>query len=357
MAGPPKICILFPFRDGPWGGSNQLLRALRDVFRARGRWVEAPDAADVVLFDSFSGAANVIAWKRRLPATPFVHRIDGPISLYRGGDRYVDDLIHALSEKMADGVIFQSRYSHRENLRLGMAEPRLRTVILNAPDGAVFNGKDRKPAPDGRLRIVASSWSPNWNKGFDVYRHLDETLDFSRYSLTFVGNSPIAFRNIRHLPPQDPAGVASILRDADIYLTASRKDPCSNALAEAIACGLVPVARRSGGHPELAADGGVLFDGIDDVMAAIETAAANLAALRAVLPERSARRVAEAYAGFLEQVWREAGPAKRLSAALAFGLRLRLLDARMRGNVQGLAARVRRVTGRPAARQETGDTA
>ncbi|MDX9861422.1 MAG: hypothetical protein RBS99_10935, partial [Rhodospirillales bacterium] len=74
--------------------------ALRDGFRARGQWSEKPDGADVVLFDSFNCAAEVVAWKRRLPGTPFVHRINGPISIYRGQDLHVDKLIHALAESI-----------------------------------------------------------------------------------------------------------------------------------------------------------------------------------------------------------------------------------------------------------------
>jgi glycosyltransferase involved in cell wall biosynthesis len=320
------------------------LCALRDGFRARGQWSEKPDGADVVLFDSFNCAAEVVAWKRRLPGTPFVHRINGPISIYRGQDLHVDKLIHALAESIADGVVFQSRYSREANLRLGMSEPCRSTVILNAPDPSLFHDEGRVPSADRRVRIVATSWSSNWNKGFEVYRHLDETLDFARYSLTFVGNSPVAFRNIRQLPPQAPAKVAAILRDADVFLTASRDDPCSNSLAEAIACGLVPVAHRSGGHPELVAGAGVLFAGMDDVRMAIDAASGNLDRFRAVLPRRSADQMVEEYAAFLTEVWREARPPSRLSGAAAFGLRRHLANVWVRGKTSGLARRLCRVT-------------
>jgi glycosyltransferase involved in cell wall biosynthesis len=326
----PKIHILFPFRDGPWGGGNQVLCALREAFRAGGQWAETPDAADAVLFDSFNDAAAVIDWKRRLPEVPFVHRINGPVRLYRGEDSGIDGVVIGLAEKVADGVIFQSEYTRKGFRDMGLSEPRRATVILNAPDRRIFHAGGRIPSADGRTRIVATSWSANWNKGFGVYRHLDEMLDFSRYEMTFVGNSPVAFRNIRQLPPQDPAAVAEILRRADIFVAASRDDPCSNSLAEAIACGAVPVALRSGGHPELVGAGGVLFEGVDDVLAAIDIAAENPDGFRAALPDRSAAGMAADYAGFCAEVAADAAPRKRLSAAAAMGLKARVLASRAR---------------------------
>ena len=85
-----KAHILFPFRDGPWGGCNQFLTALRGEFQRTGHWADSPELADVILFDSINIPWEVMRWKRRLPGKPFVQRIDGPISVYRGGGQGVD---------------------------------------------------------------------------------------------------------------------------------------------------------------------------------------------------------------------------------------------------------------------------
>lgn len=307
-----------------------MLAALRDMLRERGQWTDAPEEADAVLFDSFNGAAEVIACKRRLPEVPFIHRINGPVRLYRGEDSGIDGMVIGLADKIADGVIFQSEYTRQGFLGMGLREPRRSTVILNAPDRRIFHAEGRVPSADGRLRLIAVSWSANWNKGFDVYRHLDETLDFSRYDMTFVGNSPIAFRNIRQLPPQNPAEIAGMLRRADIYVMASRNDSCSNSLGEAIASGLVPVALNSGGNPELVGQCGVLFEAVDDVLAAVERAATDLEGFRRRLPQRSADGVADAYAAFVAAVCADTAPRKRLSPAAALELRAQLLASRVR---------------------------
>jgi glycosyltransferase involved in cell wall biosynthesis len=330
-----KVNILFPFREGPWGGSNQFLSALRQELRRVDAWAPSPAEADVVLFDSFNNAADVIAWKLKLPNTPFVQRIDGPVSRYRGGDRHVDELIHALGSAIADGIIFQSSYSERANLALGMAPPGRATVILNAP-GADYAPSVRHVATDKRVRLVASSWSANWNKGFEVYRHLDGNLDFSRYHMTFVGNSPIDFRNIEHVPPRDSAGLAELLHQGDIYVTASIDDPCSNSLIEAMASGLPAVALNSGGHPELLGKGGALFEGIDDVIGAIDSVAAQIDSLRSVLPVRSIAGTASEYLRFMESVRMQALPPRHLSSPTAWKLRGLLPLSRVRGKVESV---------------------
>lgn len=308
-----KAHILFTFREGPWGGCNQFLTALRDELRKSDNWADSPAEADIILIDSFNDASDAIRWKRRLPATPFVHRIDGPISIYRGGDLYVDHLIHAIDKRIADGVVFQSQYSMTANLGLGMDPPKLSRVINNAAQEKNFWRRSSTPG-DGRIRLIASSWSANWNKGFDVYSYLDRHLDFSRYAMTFVGNTPIPFVNIRCVPPQDLPELGEILRASDVYVTASRHESCSNSLLEALACGLPTVAVRSGGNPEVLSEGGELFSGTEDVIGRIELVSANLEKYRADIPQRKIADVALAYVSFFEEVHAQARPVRRLSA-------------------------------------------
>ena len=322
-----KIHILFGFREGPWGGCNQFLTALRDEFLTLGNWAASPECADVLLFDSFNEARDVIRWKWRLPEVPFVQRIDGPISGYRGNDRHLDRLIHAFGERIADGIVFQSKYSRQANRLLGMPEPRFSTVILNAPQ-TIFKPGANHQAND-RIRIVSVSWSPNWNKGFDILAYLDRHLDFSRFEMTFVGNSPVQFKNIRQLPPQKPRVLAELLPNHDIFLTASRHDPCSNALSEALAAGLPAIALRSGGHPEILRSGGVLFDGANNVLRCIDKLAAKLSDYKEKVKPRVIAEVAEEYLHFLSKVYEAGRPRSRLTYAGIFRLYMYMLQRYM----------------------------
>jgi len=293
--------ILYTFQKGAWGGCNQFLTALRGQLRRSGNWAESPEMADIILIDSFNNAAEAIRWKRRLPATLFIHRIDGPVSLYRGRDRYLDQLIHAIGARIADGVVFQSEYSKIANLSLGMLHPRLTRVVNNSAQKEHF-WPGISVSKNGRIQLIAASWSASWNKGFEIYSYLDRHLDFSRYEMTFVGNTPISFLNIHCIPPQDIPELGALLRASDIYITASRHDPCSNSLLEALACGLPVAAICSGGHPELLLGGGELFSSTTDVIDCIDRVSADMDKYKAAIPRREIAQTARSYLSFFEEV-------------------------------------------------------
>ena len=153
-----------------------------------------------------------------------------------------------------------------------------------------------------KIRLVAGSWSTNERKGFDVYRHLDEHLDFSRYSFTFVGNSPTKFRNIQHKLPMPSKSLADELRSHDLFIYASHMESCSNSLIEAMNCGLVPVVRNNTSHPEIVSYGGLLFEGVDDVLSKIEVAVLQQDDLRNRMFPPSLENVGAAYLQFARHV-------------------------------------------------------
>ena len=98
-----------------------------------------------------------------------VHRVDGPIGVYRGFDDGTDARIAEINAELADATIVQSRYSLDAHRALGieLADP---VVIPNAADPAIFH----PPTPSasrstgGRYGSIATSWSDNPRKGADV---------------------------------------------------------------------------------------------------------------------------------------------------------------------------------------------
>jgi glycosyltransferase involved in cell wall biosynthesis len=204
-----------------------------------------------------------------------VHRIDGPIGIYRGTDNEVDRRIWEMNQRFADVTILQSRYSLEAHLSIDL-HFRSPVVIPNAVDPAIFHPRGRLPRDPGRkIRLISTSWSDNPGKGAATCKWIEDHLDWNRFEFTFIGRSPIRFDRIRTLPPLPSQPLSDELRAHDIYVTASRNDACSNALLEGLACGLPALALRSGGNPELVAEGGVLFDGTDDVLDKLAELVAN----------------------------------------------------------------------------------
>jgi len=270
-----KIHILFEFVDGPWGGGNQFLKGLRRYLESINAYADAPADADAILFNSHHRMNELLSFKKHYREKIFVHRVDGPVYLIRGCDREIDNLVFAANQIVADGTIFQSRWSMTKCFEQGLKKTSYSDIILNAPDPAIFYPKRQKHYGKEKIRLIATSWSYNVKKGFDIYRFLDENLDYASYEFTFAGNSPIRFKNIRQLGPLDSFRLAEEIRGHDIFITSSIDDPCSNSLIEALHCGLPAVVRNSGGHPEIIRRAGVVFNDKGDVLAAIDKLAGS----------------------------------------------------------------------------------
>jgi glycosyltransferase involved in cell wall biosynthesis len=269
------LALFHEFVPAPSGGGHQFLRALVRELQSRGLAVEEnriSGATRACLFNSFNFDFRRL---RRFSGrgARMVHRVDGPIGVYRGFDDGTDQRILRVNRALADATVFQSRYSLERHLQLGLdlAAP---VIVPNAVDPAIFHPPSaREPLAGRRLRIVATSWSDNPRKGAETFAWLDAHLDGDRYELTFVGRSALGLERSRLVSPLPSEPLAELLRGHDVYLAASRDDPCSNALLEALACGLPAVFLRSGGHPELVGEGGIGFDApeeLPDVLGRLE---------------------------------------------------------------------------------------
>ena len=303
-----KIHIIYDFKDGPYGGGNQFLKALRTEYEKIGVYTNNPKYADIYLFSGypfpdFSLVNRLHRIKLKNADKLFIFRLDGPILYLRGKHKHYDFMLKEICRNYMDGIIFQSQWSRRKNRELTGIYALFEKVINNAADNKIFNPKNRLPFINGRkIKIIATSWSDNIRKGFDAYCYLDKHLDWSRYEMTFVGNSPVVFKNINNVKPLCSVDLAQLLKQHDIYLTASRSDPCSNSLIEALSCGLPAVALDDGGHSELLGKGGILFRKMEEIPARINSLVNSYESYRRKIPNHDIRRVAYMYLEFCKNI-------------------------------------------------------
>jgi len=255
------VAIFHEFSPPPGGGGHQFLRALRRELERRGLRVEnntLSRTARACLCNSFNFDVDRLRRLRR-PGCRTVHRVDGPIGVYRGRDDGSDQRIWRINQELAEATIFQSRYSLREHLELGL-EFRAPHVIMNAADPMIFHPRGRVPfSRQRKARLISASWSDNPNKGATTYKWIEDHLDWDKFEYTYVGRSPIRFERICMVCPLPSSPLAELLRQHDIFIIASRHDPCSNALIEALSCGLPAIYLQSGGHPEIVGQAGFGF--------------------------------------------------------------------------------------------------
>lgn len=305
----PKIHILVKFVEGPWGGANQFLKALREYFVKTGVYSENPEDADIILFNSYPFGHeylfNSAIKLKKEQAKIFLHRVDGPISLVRGRDKIIDKIIYAFNKLLADGTIFISDLCKRDNYALGIKNTGYEAVILGAPNPAIFNPEGKRAFHKDKIRLIATSWSGNIRKGFNIYRYLDEHLDFNKYEMTFVGNSPIEFNNIKLIKPVPSQELAVILKENDIYLTATEYEPFGQAVVEALTCGLPAVVTPQGGYLEVAGNAVEIFNNEDDVIEAIEKVAQDYAYYQSQIKLPTIDEISQSYYHFAKAIYED----------------------------------------------------
>lgn len=267
------IGLWHTFFEPPYGGGNQFMLALRKALLKKGvtiRENQLDEQIDAYILNSIHFDVDRFldfSTKHRLTV---IHRIDGPIHLIRGFDREKDELCYRLNEQFATATVIQSAWTFQRIVEMGY-QPVNPVIIHNAVDSDIFHARGRIPFDRKRkIRLISTSWSNNPRKGGPLYKWLEEHLDWNRFEYTFVGNVSESFRQARHIPPVSSEELANLLRQHDIYLTASRNDPCSNALIEALACGLPALYLHDGGHPELVGTGGLPFHDEGDIFLQLE---------------------------------------------------------------------------------------
>lgn len=256
------VSILREFHKPPYGGGNQFMLALKGEFEKIGVRVlnnEISNYVDAYLFDSVWFDLRLLDKLSRIKNPRVGHRIDGPIHLYRGKDKEMDDCIFEINRRFATVSIIQSIYTLRSIINSGYS-PISPIVIPNSVNPNIFYRQENKSKQENKIKLISTSWSDNPMKGADDYKWMDENLDFNKYSYTFYGRIKQDFKNILVKQPVPSEELANLLRQHDLYITASRNDPCSNALLEALACGLPTLYKNSGGHPELVGFAGLPYD-------------------------------------------------------------------------------------------------
>jgi glycosyltransferase involved in cell wall biosynthesis len=295
--GRADLSVFHDYVPPPSGGGHQFVRALSRELERRGLVLETnriSGGTRTCLFNSFNFDASRLRRFAREDVR-MVHRVDGPIGVYRGFDDGTDKHIVELNGAFADATVVQSRYSLERHAELGL-ELRSPVLIPNAPDPEIFHPPAARNALEGRrLRVIATSWSDNPRKGADMLEWLDRHLDEDELEVTFAGRTETKFERIRVVGPLASRELAGLLRTQDVYLAASRDDPSSNALLEGLACGLPAAFLRSGGHPELVGEGGLGFDDAEELPDLFARLRRELDVRRAAIRVPALADVAERY--------------------------------------------------------------
>ena len=285
-----KVCIGKNIESGSWGGGNSFVKALKDYLLSK--------SIDVV-HDLTDQNIDVIIIIDPRPQKEYSSISIKEIRKYKKTINSSVKILQRVNEcderKNTSNINFKLKSCHDLSDKTVFISNYLKKlfdtkgwnickslVIKNGSDNSIFNsqsGIDWKR--NEQMKLVTHHWSSHYNKGFDVYKHIDEMLDETEwksvFGLTYIGNLPkgFKFKNVIHQKPRSSYALSVELQQHHVYLSASINEPAGMHHIEGALCGLPIIYRNSGALPEYCAGYGEEFSGPNDIKSAIERMIVN----------------------------------------------------------------------------------
>lgn len=282
-----KKTIFFSFKPtgGNFGGGAFFVTNMIDYLKKRNHKItfELEKGIDIIFItdprkdkkgkNKKYSVDDFIKYKKNNPNVKIIHRINECESK-REKTIGIDNLI-IKTMKIADRIIFITNWLQEYYIEKYKISTTNCSVIINGCNQNFFFPEQHRNFKiinqDTKVKLITHHWSSNYLKGFEIYNKIDEYLEkhSNEFALTFVGNYNQNYtpRNINLLPPSCDMELANILRNHDIYLTASQNEPCGMHQLEGMSCGMPILYREgSGGIKETCGNAGLEFSDFNDFL-------------------------------------------------------------------------------------------
>lgn len=246
-------------RFEPYGGGSHFVTEMTRFLREKGHEVvfsffndnkETINDIDVIfLIDPRPGdigfsVNHAIQYKSINPNVKILHRVNECDA--RKDTNFMDKMLIE-TFNYADKIVFISNWLKKYFIDKG-ANVEDCKVIYN---GCNLNNFRPLEKDNNKIKIVTHHWSDNWMKGFDLYKYIDEKFipNNPNFEFTYVGRYSKKYnpKHTKVIPPLHGKWLGDEIRKHDIYVTASRFEPCGMHHVEGAASGLPVIYHTDGG--------------------------------------------------------------------------------------------------------------
>ena len=270
-------------RFEPYGGGNQFLQRMTSMFSEKGHNVvyHLEEGVDLIFMmdprpgDHGYSIQHIWDYKQRFPNVKIIHRINECDK--RKGTEGLDALL-IKSANISDRVVFISKWLQNYFEEKGYKKDS--KVVYNGCDTKYFYPR-QAPKNKNKISLVTHHWSDNWMKGFDLYTAIDKYLienPDALFEFTYVGRYCKEYipKKTKIIAPLHGKNLGEELRKHDIYVTASRWEPCGMHHIEGAASGMPVIYHAdSGGIVELCQNHGEEFSNFASFLKCLDVVIKN----------------------------------------------------------------------------------
>ena len=198
------------------------------------------------------GLKDILEYKNKHPKTKILYRVNDCDKKRIDSN---NDLNYAEAIRSCDYIVFISNWLKNYYFEKYQININNYSIIYNGVNKNYFYKKSTNNIKNSnKIKIVTHHHSNNYLKGFHIYNEIDKLLENNKsFEFTFIGNYNEEYKpkNIILKEPCNGIELGNLLREHDIYLTASQYEPCGMHHIEGISCGLpILYCINSGGIKE-----------------------------------------------------------------------------------------------------------
>jgi glycosyltransferase involved in cell wall biosynthesis len=278
-----KICFTMKPISDSFGGGNQFLNNLKRYIKDNDKSINIVynlnhrDIDIIFILDPRLLQLNkitldmVIKYKSRFPKVKIIHRVN-ECDIKREKSINIEPLL-VKTMKISNHVVFVSKWLQDYFIKKYKLNLKSHSFIINGVNITNFVNNDNDDNDDNdnrdvkKIKLVTHHFSNNYLKGFHIYNALDKLLESRKdIEFTYIGNYNKEYKpkNIKIIKPTSGKKLGDLLRQNDIYITATQNEPGAMHYLEGMSSGLpILYCKNGGGAQEICNMAGEEYNNIE----------------------------------------------------------------------------------------------